>query len=353
MLHTDLTYTHLLSCHLERFTRKNDYLFNFRCPLCGDSTTKKTKMRGYIHRAKKNPQRLVFSCHNCHETMWLGALLKRLAPLLYKEYILETFTDRSRSTHRIAPTTLEGPTTQMRFGTVEPSLYQHAERISDLPEAHYCRVYVQDRMIPEFMWKKLYYSEHYMDFLDEIVPDHGKTIKNDARLVIPFYDAYGALIGVSGRALMDGPQVLRYITVRTIPDATKLIYGLDRVDQSKVVYVTEGPLDSLFLENAVAAGNADLIGVAHQLSAGKIVLVWDNERRNNDIIKQMSAAITQGYSIVIWPEWIVEKDLNAMVLAGRRPLDLQSLIHTHTYSGLKARAQLSRWKKTSLQGAIV
>jgi hypothetical protein len=103
----------------------------------------------------------------------------------------------------------------------------------------------------------------------------------------------------------------------------------------------------------VAAGNADLIGVAHQLSAGKIVLVWDNERRNNDIIKQMSAAITQGYSIVIWPEWIVEKDLNAMVLAGRRPLDLQSLIHTHTYSGLKARAQLSRWKKTSLQGAIV
>ena len=34
-------------------------------------------------------------------------------------------------------------------------------------------------------------------------------------------------------------------------DAPK-VYGLDRVNENKKIYVVEGPLDSLFVENCVA-----------------------------------------------------------------------------------------------------
>jgi hypothetical protein len=354
MLHIDLKYVHLLSCHFERFTRKGDYLFNVRCPLCGDSQEKKTKMRGYIYRSK---QRLAYKCHNCNQSMWFRGLLKYLAPDLYKEYSIEVLKELRPGLFKLAklmkePGFFDGPTTQIRFGTVEAQIFQHAEKISDLPDGHYCRQYVQDRLIPRALWSKLYYAEHYKDFLDEVAPGHEKTIKNDARLVIPYYDAYGVITAVTGRALADGRNVIRYVTVRTTQDTRKLIYGLDRVDQSQLVYIVEGPLDSLFVKNAVASGDSNLIQVAKALSAAQIVLVYDNEPRHHENIQQIEKAIQLGYSVVIWPTHIHEKDINAMVLAGRTPSDIEDILKSHTYQGLTALTHLSFWKKiTPRKGA--
>lgn len=347
MLHIDLKYVHLLSCHFERFTRKGDYLFNVRCPLCGDSEEKKTKMRGYLYRSK---QRIAYKCHNCNRGMWLRSLIKQLAPELYKEYSIEILKELRPGLFRLAklmkePGFFDGPSTQVRFGIVDAIIYKTAEKISDLPDGHYCRQYVQDRLIPKPLWSKLYYAEHYKDFLDEVAPGHGKTIKNDARLVIPYYDAYGVVIAVTGRALADGRNVIRYVTVRTNSDTRKLIYGLDRVDQSQLVYIVEGPLDSLFLKNAVASGDSNLIQVAKALSAAKVVLVFDNERRQHENIHQIEKAIQLGYSVVIWPDYIHEKDINKMVEHGRTANDIEDILTTHTYQGLSALTHLSFWKR--------
>lgn len=339
-LHIDLKYTNLLACHFEKFTRKSDYLFNVRCPLCGDSQTKKTKMRGYIYRDK---QRLAYKCHNCNVSTWLGALIKKLAPELYKEYAFETFTEKSPRT--LNTTKPQLATDTMRFGDVDQVIYENAERVDRLHERHPCRVYVQQRLIPQAFWSKLYYAEHYLDFLNEVAPNHGKDLKNDARLVIPYYDAYGAVLAVTGRALENGPKVVRYITVRTTVDTNKLVYGRERVDQSKTVHIVEGPLDSLFLHNAVASGDSNLIQTAKNLSAAKVVLVYDNEPRQRENIYQIEKAIKEGYDVVIWPEHIKEKDLNAMVLAGRRPSEVQEIIHSHVYRGLTALTHLAFWKK--------
>jgi hypothetical protein len=103
------------------------------------------------------------------------------------------------------PGYFDGPvatsTEAMRFGTVDAVIYQYAEKVSDLPPEHYCRQYVKDRRIPIRYWSKLYFAEHYDKFLAEIAPEHGKTIKDEPRLVIPFYDRFGAVCAVSGRAL--------------------------------------------------------------------------------------------------------------------------------------------------------
>ena len=121
MLHTDLKFVNLLSCHFEKFVRKGDYLFNVRCPLCGDSQVKKTKMRGYIYRDK---QRLAFKCHNCNVNAWLGTIIKQLAPQLYKEYIFETFQDKNdRCVKKETPAT---PPETMPFREANRTTFAHA-----------------------------------------------------------------------------------------------------------------------------------------------------------------------------------------------------------------------------------
>ena len=70
------------------------------------------------------------------------------------------------------------------------------------------------------------------------------------------------MIAVSGRALETGDKTLRYITLRTVESDDKLVYGLDRVDFNKTIKIVEGPLDSLFLSNCLASGDANLTHVS-------------------------------------------------------------------------------------------
>ena len=76
-IYVDQKYINLLSGQLERFTRKRDDLYNFRCPICGDSQKKKHKARGYVYR-KENL--LFYRCHNCSASMSLAILIKEINP---------------------------------------------------------------------------------------------------------------------------------------------------------------------------------------------------------------------------------------------------------------------------------
>ena len=78
------------------------------------------------------------------------------------------------------------------------------------------------------------------------------------------------------------------------------------------------------------------------LTDREVVFVYDNEKRNKEIVKRMEKAIDKGYEIVIWPDNLQEKDLNDMFIAGH---DVQSLVEFNTYSGLQAQIKLSEWKK--------
>src|SRR4029450_7827375 len=51
-----------ISERLEGFQRKRPDLYNFRCPLCGDSQKYKAKRRGFFYA---HFGRMKFKCHNC------------------------------------------------------------------------------------------------------------------------------------------------------------------------------------------------------------------------------------------------------------------------------------------------
>ena len=123
-------------------------------------------------------------------------------------------------------------------------------------------------------------------------------------------------------------------------DESPKIYGLDKVDVSKPIYIVEGPFDSTFIENAVAMCGSDVdIGT---LGWSDYIWVLDNEPRNKQIVDRISKLIDRGQKVVIWNSEIKQKDLNDMVLSG---LKVKKVVESNTYHGLNAKVKFNGWKR--------
>jgi transcription elongation factor Elf1 len=334
-------YVRLLSHRLRNFKQKNDYLWNFSCPFCGDSQKNLTKARGYVFQKGTN---LFYRCHNCGVSTNVGNLIKHMDSSLHKEYVLERYKSGESGFSNFKSPTFDIPSP--RFDKVsKQKVFEHAEWVDKLPSGHFCLEYVTKRNIPSSFYDKLLFTQHYKQFCDALVPNHGKQLVDDARLVIPFYDEYNEIIAVSGRALETSDRTLRYITIRTNDSDKKLIYGLDRVNLNETVKIVEGPIDSLFLENCVASGDANLLLCADDISSDKIVLIFDNEPRNKEICKMMQDAIRLKYNIVIWPSTIQGKDVNEIILSGKSQSEIENIISSNTFKDIEAQLKFNMWKK--------
>ena len=118
------------------------------------------------------------------------------------------------------------------------------------------------------------------------------------------------------------------------------IYGLNRINETKPVYIVEGPFDSLFLDNSVAMAGSDIDPRTYNWS--DYIWVFDNEPRNREIVNRISKSIDRGEKVVIWPSNIQQKDINDMSLAGQ---DVKSLVESNVYQGIEAKLKLNSWKK--------
>ena len=338
---TDTKYIRLISSRLRNFKQKKEGLFNFSCPICGDSKKNLTKARGYAF-SKGNDY--FYRCHNCGVSTTLGNLLKDVDPSLHKEYVLENYKSGQTNNPYKANSILQ--ITSPKFGKVDKKkVFEHAEWCDKLPKEHFCIQYLMARKIPEEYYKMLLFTNKYKQFVDALVPNHDKVIIDDARLVIPFYNKYNDLIAVSGRALETSDKTLRYITIRTNDDENKLIYGMERVKLSEKIYLVEGPIDSLFLNNCVASGDANLSLTAKEISSGDKVLIFDNEPRNKEVVKLIQNAIKLSHDVVIWPSDINGKDVNEMILNGKSPSEIRDIISSNTFRGIQAQIKFNMWKK--------
>ena len=339
----DRTFLLRVSPKLQKFTQKKSDLYNFRCPICGDSKKNALKARGYVYKKGNN---LFYSCKNCGLGTSLGKLLEQVDGSLYKEYILERYKAGENGNSNFKDPTFNVPSP--RFGKLDkPKQFEHAEFCSDLPSGHFCLDYLKNRKIPKEFYSQLLFTSHYKKFVDALVPDHGKKLVDDARVIILFYDVYNNLIAVSGRALETSDKTLRYITIRTNDSKEKLIFGMDRIDLKQPVKIVEGPIDSLFLDNCIASGDANLALTSESLniSSDKIILIYDNEPRNKEIVKLMANAIKLNHNVVIWPDYIVGKDINEMILGGIALDEIEKIISNNTFKGLEAQTKFVFWKK--------
>ena len=330
----DHKYVGLISNRLQRFTRVNQKTYNFRCPLCGDSKRNTHKTRGYIYQKKDH---FLYYCHNCNASMSFGNFLKTQDVQLHTEYLQERYMEKNNAVEKKEPdiTSFKRPV----FQTNSP--LKSLKKLSSLDPAHPALRYVNRRKIPAKFHYKLYFAPKFKSWINSVIPGKFKGEEGDeARLIIPLIDKKNHCFGVQGRSFK--PDGIRYITIMFDEDNPK-IFGLDSVDHDKTVYVVEGPIDSMFIDNAIAMAGSDLpFSYFKDFQKEKIVFVYDNEPRNKQIVKRMEKVVSEGYNIVIWPDGLEQKDINDMVLAGINPT---KLIKENTVGGLEATMKLSMWSK--------
>lgn len=341
-LSIDTKYVRLLSSRLRNFKQKKEGLYNFSCPICGDSKKNLTKARGYAY-SKSNE--LFYMCHNCGASLSFANFIKTIDPYLHKEYVLERY--KSGKSNNSGGILQKLQLSTPKFDMVEKRKYfEHAESINRLPSGHFCLEYVKARKIPVYHHDKLFFTGNYKKFIDTLIPNHGKEkLPEDSRLVIPFYDEYNDLIAVTGRSLENADYKLRYLTVRATDSKEKLIYGMDRLNKTKGAFLVEGPIDSLFLDNCIASGDANLIHTAEIVDIPDLILIFDNQPRNKDIVKLMNRAIESNYNVVIWPSEIEGKDINEMILSGLSKEDIQYIISKNTFNTINAMVKFNLWKR--------
>ena len=125
------------------------------------------------------------------------------------------------------------------------------------------------------------------------------------------------------------------------------IFGLDRIDTQKPIYIVEGPFDSTFIKNSVAMAGSD--ADIRTFGWGDHIWIFDNEPRNWEIVNRISKVVDGGDKVVIWPSKMKEKEINDMHLAG---IDVQNVVDSNVYSGLEAKLKFNDWKKVWRTGTV-
>ena len=338
MSYIDNSYIMRMSYKFDMFVKKKESLYNFRCPLCGDSQKNKVKSRGFIYLKKNN---YFYMCHNCGASMNFKNFIKMIDKPLYDEYVMELWKYGKSLSDKVKKT--DDPEYNMNFSYNRKRRrfdYDNVIKLSELEEGHIALQYIKNRKITKL--DLLYYSDDFELLVNSILPNHSyNLIKNDPRIVIPFFDDKYNLVAIQGRTINDSS--IRYITIKIKDDVLKL-YGLDNVKMDNTVYVLEGPLDSLFVDNSVAMAGSDC-DLEYFKKFKDAVFIYDNEPRNSQIVKKMQKVVDNSYGIFIWPEDVKEKDINDMVVNGYTEDKLQTLIRNNIKYGLSAKACLNQWKR--------
>lgn len=334
MLWIDVKYASILALKLDRYILKSrsPYLANFNCHYCDDE-----RRRGYLIE-KNGIDSILYYCHKCNKSTTLAKVLSEIDPSSYSEYRIE----KLKGSVREEPIKNKKRDVKPLFVKIDG-----LTKISSLQNDHPAKAYVVKRKIPFEQHFRMFYTPKYMHWVNTVLPKKfpETALKYDEpRLVIPFFDSSGRMFAAQGRSLKEKSS-LRYITV-VFDETMPRIFGIDKYNPTKDVFIVEGPIDSLFAPNCVALAGGDNSDIERVVTKKNAVFVFDNEPRNPDTIRRIDKAIDDGYRVFIFPEKIKSKDLNDMVIKEGYSLEeISVILHNNQYFGLAAKARLSEWNR--------
>lgn len=324
-----------ISPFVKNFKKTGTSTYHFSCLECDDYKWSPTTPRANVFMYKG---RWVYHCYRCGANHSFPNFLKEHFPEQYESFVFDNFGSRrkkkSEDLNALLKDLPEEKPTFKTSGVLNPLLKLKKDMTHPAVE------YLKNRGLGDYI-DMFYYTDNFKKYVNEhAIPEKFENDSYpDPRIVLPFFDKYKKLIGMQGRTI-DKNNKVRYITVKLASEDTPLIFGMDNIDETKPVYVLEGPLDSLFIPNAVAWAGGSLHTVK---GVPNPVLVWDNEPRAKQIIKQMEKAIKMGHKIMIWDKKNHYKDVNEMIMAGLK-ID-GAYFDKRTYQGLEAQLEIRWWRK--------
>lgn len=338
----DRKYIDMVSGSLNKFSWTSSKTASCRCPICGDSKKNLNKKRGYLYEREGN---FYYKCHNCGISYTFKKFLEIMDSHLYSEYLLEKYKNNSNHTtlNFKAKPNLDYNKIyrENKLNKIKEEFLKFATPCSELSDLHFCKEYLTNRKIPSELFHNLYFTDDFKKFSDYFGIVETKLQEKEQRLIIPFFDENNELICFQGRSFSDSGN--RYITIKVKND--NKIFGMNNVDKNKIVYILEGPIDSLFVNNAIAIAGSEFSSVITNFNF-EFVCVLDNQPRNKEVVDNYFRLIGDGYKVVIWNESFSDKkDVNAMILTGKSKEDIMNYITNNTFSGLRARVEFNKWRK--------
>lgn len=344
MLFIDSQYPTRLAPWLKNFKQVKPYAWVFSCPLCGDMSKGRQKARGYLYRPG-NANHINYKCFHCSASMSMGTFMKDQFPEMYKEYVLQRYSETSvpHVAHRDIRKVMDVVPKAVPNVEIKDAALDNLKSCAELKDSHPVAKYLNQRMIPRDRWNLLFYSLKFVQYVNSQLPKKfdPKKVEEHPRLVIPYFNAHGKMFAFQGRAF--DAREPKYITIKLDEDAER-IYGLERLDYSKRIYCTEGPIDSLFLPNAIAVSGSSFDSPTMQALKTNLTIVQDNEPRSREIVKIIKKNIDMGYSVCMLPHSVQEKDINDMVKAGYTTKEIHDMIDANTFKGAEALLKFTQWK---------
>lgn len=338
-LYEQIIFANRLGIYLRQFKQKKPRLWEFShsCEKAGRG--ERYKSRAYIYQPKDNAPLNVF-CHHCGLSVSLGNFLKEVNPSLYNEYRTSSYKEDPRPEVPLSPKPLaEEPSVSANLNGLIP--------VPSLPKSSSVLKFLANRRIPQNRYKLLYVAKHFYPWAAFYKKEFRRIPDTSPRLVLPYYTADNKVIGFTARTFSPSIEP-RYIHLR-IDQNEEFIYGRERLDLSKTIYVTEGHIDSLFLDNAIAVGGANYGKEFIQTNKEKIVIIPDSDwKRNPQVAQQLKKVIDDGFAVTFLPDTIKGKDLNDIVKNGMDQEDLKSLIDSNVSVGMKAQLDFSLLKKCNI-----
>lgn len=331
----DLSFT----MRLRKIVSHNPLKINFRCHVCGDSAKDPYETRGWFYEYKGSVR---YGCFNCNYNLPFASYLKEHHPDKYREYLMERRKDNG------IPAKKEDANLE-QFTKVIPVIKHTVVddfgiRLDLLPDGHPAKSYMVNRMIPVDKLKLFWFTMDWKGLANAVVPGTYSKTDPEPRIVIPIFNPDGSISAMQGRALR-ATEKLRYVTIKSCEEANK-IYGLERVNGDLPVFYLEGPIDSVFIDNALA-----IVGGTMSLQEAPFpktrAFVLDNEPRSIDTCARIKKLIDAGERVVLWDKAPWEsKDVNDMILKEQATKEeINRYLLENIVSGLSAQMRFKNWCK--------
>lgn len=320
---------------------------------CEVTKSGKTKARANFFEHKSS---LMMHCYHCGISSSFKWFLRQENPALYKEYSLETFriakgasldeSDRNtQAKFNNSPELILNVPNVPNVPTSKKNLLDSLVFLNTLEKDHQIVKYVTDRKIPESFFDRIAYVADFASYYNKNCEDNKNHLKVSGlipRLVFPYFDKDGNVPMVTCRAFgNEQPKYIYLFDGSEKTDSTS-IYGLWRIDPKERILVTEGQIDSLFLENAVAVGGTNYSKNSWLLeNKSQAVIVPDNDWKTNiHVQKSLLAAAGAGFRISFLPDVPGAKDVNDLIKRGWSRKELTGYLTANFSDGLKAIGQI-------------
>ena len=348
MIFIQKKYANAFASTMKCSSQVSPYVWNFRCPVCGDSDKDPNKARGYIYQQSQD---LFYKCHNCGDSRYFQSLLKEYDPAMHRQYIAELFkhqrhpakekeAKQERKLKNRPKRKLESKLTQSKI----TSKLRHAN-IVPVNESEVGQSYLKSRCIPNEYFGKIYFAENYLDALKLLkreTPDNKYNNLEQAAIAFLLYDEQCRFSGIQFRVISKQSKK-RFHIHKMRSSAEKLFFGNQYLkDNEPPRYVVEGAIDSLFLESSVASLGSDLIC---PFDSNETIYILDFDNRNKQIVKKYKKLLESGKTVCIPNQKYSHMDINDFIVQGYTTSQIETIIKDSAVSGLSGLLRLNEWKR--------